>query len=284
MSPFFDGLETQLHQAAKREIVARRPLRFSRAWWRRPRVLALLAVGAAVLATPAIAKVTGVWAPSASPLPHPQTATTGSGCTQPETPPAAPAPLTTAPVSRQLTSILGVLRRPYASQDRIQGHGLPTTLISVAGINPSAIRFVGSAAGHRFFIVPNLGARPRPALPARCLERMTPAQRRAYTDRPHSTGQPQICLASATASGCGATASDLLSRGTELSLAIGNNETSVVGVVPDGVAAITLAYGSSQRTFSVHNNFFSYTIAVKPGQNPTSTVWDLSNGSTRQIP
>jgi hypothetical protein len=285
MSPFFDDLETQLQHAARRELADLAPPGTSPAWWRRPRALALFAVGAAGLATPAIARVSGIWAPDASPRPHARTTATGLSCIQPGQPPTAPGSVTTAPASPELTRILSVLRRPATGQDRIPVHGLPVTLMSVVGVNPAAIRFVGSAGGHRFFVVPNLGPRPRPALPEHCLERMTPAERHAYTAAPRTTGQPQLCVVEATGGGgCGATASDVRSRGVQLSLALGNGDSTVVGLVPDGVTAVTLSYGSSQRTFAVHDNFFSYVIALAPGQSPTSTVWHLTDGATRQIP
>lgn len=287
MSGFFDDLERQLHDAARREIDHREGHRAPRRRWRRPRALALLAVGVVGVATPALADVFGVrpitsiWDPGVPPATRAARGVTGPGCALPS-PASQIAQISTAPASPQLTSILGVLRRPSNAQDIVPVRSIQRRLAQLTEFNPTAIRYVGSAAGQRYFVVPNLGTRARPALPPRCLARLTPLQRRAYLRAAPAAGQAQICLISATVSGCGTTPANLGAHGAELSVKHGAT-TDVVGLVPDGVTALTITYGRSKRTFPVDSNFFSYTITVNPGQAPTATIWHLADGAIRRV-
>lgn len=287
MSRFFDDFETQLRDAAQREVAGRAASK-PRSWWQRPRAWALLAVGVAGLATPALARVTGLWNPGVSPGPPARTVTAAPGfselagfsCTSHRR--SSPTSITNVSPSARLTSILGVLRTPYTNEDRLPGlfkrHGR-----SLAGVNPKAIRFVGTTDGTRYFVVANQGMR-EPPIPARCLKGLTTAERRRVLAAQPRTGQPQICLLSSTGSGaCGAGPDDLLRRGTALSSGDSANHSRVAALVPDGVTAVTITYGRSRRTFVVHNNFYAYSVAVAAERRPNRVVWHLANGSTREV-
>jgi hypothetical protein len=128
-------------------------------------------------------------------------------------------------------------------------------------------------SGKRYFVVPNLGTR-EPPIPTRCLKGLTRAQRRrVLASQPRPTGAPQICLLSANGSGgCGGRPGELRRRGTTLSSGTADRQSEVVSLVPDGVTAVTISYAQAQRTFAVHNNFYSYTVAASADQRPRRIV------------
>jgi len=286
MSRFFDDLELQLQQAARREIERRARASAPKRRWRRPRVLALLAVGAAGLATPAIARLTGVWDPGVGPGRPARTVATGTDssgrtCTG-NRGPQAPV-ITSAPPSAQLTSIFGVLREPYTSRDQLPIRHLAA--LNGATVNPQAIRFLGSASGKTFFAVPITG-RVQPPLSTRCLTGLDARRRRdAEASQPRPNNQPRICLLASNGSGgCGGTPNELRQRGAAIDIGTLAIQTIVAGLVPDGVTSVTITYASSRRTFAVHNNFLSYVVDVGPGRAPDAIVWHLANGTLKQVP
>lgn len=288
MSRFFDDLEQQLHEAAQREIASAEGASPPQSWWRRPRALALLAVGAAGLATPAIARVTGIWNPGVRPGPPARTVTAGtpsSGltCTDNSGPQAAV--ITNASPSTLLTNILGVLRRPYSSEDQFPALRLPQGLAALNGaaVNPHAIRFLGTAGRKSYFAVPIAGSAH---VPAHCRQGLTARQRHnAEASQPPPITQPRICLLSSTGSGgCGGSPGELRERGAQIGIGTAANETIVAGLVPDGVTAVTITYGRSHRTFAIHNNFLSYVVAVGASRAPNAVVWHFADGSARRVP
>lgn len=281
MSHFFDELESQLQAAAKQAAASGAP---ARPWWRRRRNAALIAVVVAGAATPALAKVTGIWNPGVSPQPPEQTVTAGVGggfsCSVPGGP-LGPS-ITDAPPSSKLTAILAVLRRPRKPSDRFAG--VSRSGLAVRAVNLRAIRYLGSAGGERFFAVPNLGPRPRPRLPARCLKRLPAAERRrAEESRRRSPTVPTVCLVSAHSTlGC-PSAHTIQTMGAWGIVAGSGQRSEVVGLVPDGVDAVTVRYGNSARTFGVNDNFFAYAVAVEADRFPDAIVWHRADGSAREV-
>ena len=189
--------------------------------------------------------------------------------------------ITDTPPSSKLTAILAVLRRPRTPSDRLVG--LPRSGLAVRAVNPRAIRYLGAAGGERYFAVPNLG--PRPRLPVRCLKRLPAAERRrAEQSRRRSPIVPSVCLVGAHGTlGC-PSAHTIRTTGAWGSTGRSAQRSEVVGLVPDGVNAVTVRYGNSARTFSVNDNFLAYAVAVEADRFPDAIVGQLADGSTRRVP
>jgi hypothetical protein len=256
MSPFFDELEEQLRSAAHQ--------RHRRPWWRRPRNLGLAAVAAVGIATPAVARVTGVWDPGLPPQPRAHTATVSSSgsVTCRQVPPPSRAD---AAVDPRLRRLLGVLRTPQTPADRFPEpsrfrYGDQTLL-------PSTVRKLGSVGETRYYV-----------------GFLLTRQERAGCPTLHTPVHAILCLLTDNGSGgCGGTPNNLLQHGLDVSSLNRSGRSQVVALVPDDVTAITVRYRSSTRTFPARRNFVGYEIAADPSQSPDAIVWHLHDRTTRTL-
>jgi hypothetical protein len=286
MSQFFDELEQRLRTSTE-QLSAPGAHAARRARQRRPRrrralVLAFAAV--AGLAVPAVAAVTSLWTPDVVSQ-RPPVATVGGayGCDQGGEP--LPSTTTDAPVSPVLASTLGVLRRAPTVTDRLDPRMVAR--LGQLQVSRTAIRALGvSADGQRWYVVPARGARGDQPWPASCLRALPSTQRRRIEalQRPRPSGS-EICLVSAHHDTCGTTLSELSGRGVLRATGVRGARTVVVGLVPDGVRAVTLAYGSSERTFPVRDNFYSFAVALPPDRAaaPSLVTWQLASGASRVV-
>ena len=259
MSPFFDDLERQLRTAAT-EHPAHRP------WWRRPRNLALLAVAGLGLGTPAVARVSGVWDPGIEPPSRAGTAVTVSASASSSCKEREPAKLPAgARLDPALVARLAVLRRPQRAGDERPAPAAGTGGEPIA--DPKSSRYVGSVAGRSYFLVA-----------------ATSRTRTAGCGKPSPTKRLDLCLfAERGGGGCGLRAKDLQEHGMVLSSLTANNRSVVVGVVPDGVVEVTLRYGTSERSFTVKDNFYGFEVAAGPDRQPDAEIWTLRDGTRRNI-
>lgn len=219
--------------------------------------------------------------------------------------PAAPPATAGGPLDPALLSVLAVLREPRAKADE-----LPRGLRGKS--NPAArftayIRFARSSAGVSYYLVPTAsGSRIGLGLSPRCLPAIAsalhaeaskiPASVRAATlaltarairqERETAARQAgdQVCLlfAGHALSGgtCGANASDIRQWGLVSMLG------PVSGVVPDGVATVTLSYRAYEGnpavtvTAKVVNNVFVTTITRPRATRgvPPTMVWRSASG------
>lgn len=259
MSPFFEELEAQLRAAAERQAVSRR-----RSWWRRRRNVGLAAVAAVGLGTPALARVTGAWDPGVPPPPPAGTATVSSS---PETTcRELPAPaVRRVALDPALVRLLGVLRRPQGPEDMFPAADrLRQTGETVV---PESIRLLGKVGEHHYFALEIL------------------ALQRGGCPTPQTPVEAMLCVRDDTGSGsCGEDAESLRRGGPPNQSGLnraGNGE--FVSLVPDGVEAVSVRYGSSTRTLPVRNNFYGYEIVADPTQGPDEVIWHLRDGRERRF-
>ncbi|HEX4806673.1 MAG TPA: hypothetical protein VFU94_12295 [Conexibacter sp.] len=226
--------------------------------------------------------------------------------------------------SAGLLAALGILRRPATAQDEAP----PALLRGLSAgqlLDPSQVRLARAADGSAYYVIPSwsLGLTSGPPACAhlmrrrleRLLARARPAVRRAarqtmraiteleYPRHPPAP-TPSIALVEATrngrlGSGVGGSIGDLAKTGW-FELAPSDRRTShVVGLVPDGVATITVHYGrygslnlfhrpryrtSLTITAPVQDNVVSYRVARPPDDAlPLSMTWRAADGSIVRV-
>lgn len=214
-----------------------------------------------------------------------------------------------------LLSVLGLLRRPATPADRLQG--LPSLLAGTPDIYRSSVRRAFSSAGSSYYIVPTRND-PANSIPSeRCLDLQGAAVDRELPKIPASMRQPVqelatamlayarglathgpedgICLVTTGSSeegaDCGTGAQEI--KDGEASVPQDDNGT-YIGVVPDGVATVTLTFpasaGQPQRsvTAPVKGNVYAARLIhdFPARSRPTPTVtWRTVQGRVlKRIP
>lgn len=201
-------------------------------------------------------------------------------------------PTTGTAIPKELTSLLGVLRRPSRSGDYLAALLHRPAVSEARVIYPTGMRLALTQSSRRYYLLPitsTLGFRvsdkcaaarraalrhERPNIPPalrdpaeRALAALTARQR--YDATPH----PAICELELErfggSSGCTASARQIEQSGTLEEF--GNATASVAtGIVPDGVASVTLRFTSGQGhaqsiTTQVTNNVFG---VARPNPQP----------------
>jgi len=279
MSGFFDGLERQLRASAReRHGGARRGrLRGLRA----RRGGRLLAVAAALLvaggAVPAVTALSSLWEPDVAPQRPWATApadvirgrTTFTCRARSVRPSAGP------PIGRRFTDAFSVFARPQRPRDG--QHDLRNRRMPLLTIDFGGIRRLGFDADRRpIDLVPGWGIGHRWA--EKCVRRMSPRQRRALL--PPVVRGPAICVDG----GC-TTLSELVRHGMYGSGGVERGRATITTVVPDGVRAVRVTYGSSTRTFPIEHNFASFRVGIDVEQaaSPDRLEWLMRDGSVRDV-
>jgi len=297
---FLDALEDRLRATAERAAATAAPgargdaRRRGRGAMRRRgavrrRTIALAVAAVAGTAVPAVAALTSLWTPHVT--------SDGPRATMPASPVCGgqtalprPRPTTTqAPIGRELASLLGALRRPRTPADALDVRQLDA---GARGVHVGSIRMVGAApGGQRFFVVPvDSIVRTRPAISDRCLARHSPRARRRLAGAPAlpPTHGPLLCLQSGLGGNCGTTVGRLRDRGALAATPARAGDvrvTVVAGLVPDGVRAVTLRYGRSERTFSIKGNFYAFEVRlpIDRASHPDRIEWLLDDGTRRPV-
>lgn len=287
MSGFFDELERRLRKqttehysrpADERSVPAQARGRTTFVRGHR-RLLVMAAVVLAALTVPALGAVSNLWQPDVRPAPSMRSVRAIRGmsfsCRQETNTRVDAGPR----VGRTFTSVLGVLARPQTAADVPERRYLQTPF--ARDIDVKGIRYLGTAPdGQRYYVIPAGGAGLRPP-PEACLRKLPPRLRRSYEHPPRH--EPTICVAGGGASGCGSLA-DVRLHGSWGANGVGR-ESTIAGVVPNGVRAIRVTYGRSTRTFRVSDNFFAFRVALEAPQavRPDRLVWELDDGSVRDV-
>jgi hypothetical protein len=310
MTDFFDALESQLADAARAR--SRRRLRLPR-WIRVVPVLAAAGVAVVVLVLALTLLRHG----------HPTTRAAGgaaqrgylspefnylreaarheSAC-RPSRGPVLPG-TSEGPPAPALLSLLAVLRRPATAADR-----LPRSLHASAGVRGVYVHYIRLArvsGGMSYYIVPAESVSNKEPIPARCYEALIVAVRAEMPHIPAKYRKPTLALAerilardrqaaqartgpgvcllmtgnSGTAGTCGATAAQLTTVGL-LSFS-----GTVSGVVPDGVATVTLRYpdGGGRHpktvTAAVVGNVFASATTMEFRLPGPSMIWRSPTGA-----
>ncbi|MEV4419126.1 hypothetical protein AB0L40_04015 [Patulibacter sp. NPDC049589] len=239
-----------------------------RPWWRRrPALLGFLVV--LLAAAPATAAISTLWRPDVPPLPPARTtvatrvSASAPRCVQNPGLRAGHGTTDLVP-PKDMTDAFAVLRRPQTAADRAGGR---YARVMIAGkLASAAVRTVGpDANGDPKFLVPSLidvPARPRtehcPARPAVRTWMLSVAGRSGGGTSPYR---------------------DFIARGTFGTSGPSDRESVVSGIVPDGVASVTVTYGSADpRTFPTHDNAFTYEVGLAAEQFPSSVVWNDADG------
>jgi hypothetical protein len=195
-----------------------------------------------------------------------------------------PKHLTTVP-PEALTSILGVLQRPATSADQLPSEAL-------TGIAPDAYsalwlgsaRLLDAVGDKRYFLVP--GVYDPPPLPQACVKLEPPRLRRLAKGPQLEPRGPVVALEAYSTNESGSipyTASEVRA-GTANNFAFGRPgpTTAFYGLVPDGVASVTVtAGGGSPTTVPVANNFFLAQIPVPRAGKPYTIMqqWYAADGT-----
>jgi hypothetical protein len=197
----------------------------------------------------------------------------------------SPRHVTTAPPAA-LTSILGVLRRPATPVDKLPAEAL-------AGIVPYAysalwlgsVRLLDTVGDKRYFLIP--GVYDPPPFPEVCVKLEQPHVRHLLQKGPQiGPHGPVVTLepySSHQTGGIPFTASEI-QAGTANEPALGRSgsTTTFYGLVPDGVASVTVtAGGASPTTAPVANNFFLTQIPAPSAGKPYTITqqWYAANGT-----
>ena len=53
--------------------------------------------------------------------------------------------------------------------------------------------------------------------------------------------------------------------------------------MPDDVATVTVRYGTSERSFTVKDNFYGYEIAVGAERQPDAVFWTLAQRRAPEV-
>jgi hypothetical protein len=321
MSDFFADLETQLHTAARARAARRRRARLFRlpSLHRSFRALPVLAGVGVALAVAAIALVVAVHghggsSQSAGGPPTPGQVRQESGYIRQASQQAHKAgacqsrrtstgPRTSNGMPSELMlSTLAVLRRAATGADKLPAR--VTLGGDVAGVYVRFTRLARVVNGISYYVVPAKTNLDRPALTARCAAAITttlhaelpqiPPNLRAPTlalerkllaadtTKPAVGGVVCLIVAAARASGgtCGSDPAEIKAYGML------GEEGRVSGIVPDGVASVTLRYPARTVTLNVVNNVFA---APHPSSGrltrPPSILWrDASGKAIKTVP
>jgi hypothetical protein len=196
-----------------------------------------------------------------------------------------PRRLTTVPPAT-LTSILGVLQRPATPADEIPAEAL-------AGIVPYAysalwlgsVRLLDTVGDKRYFLIPGVYAPP--PFPEVCVK-LEPPRVRHLSEKDPQVGSygPVVTLEPYSAHQTGGipfTASEIQAgTANEPALERSGSTTPFYGLVPDGVASVTVTAGGAPPTsVPVANNFFLAQIPALHANTPYTITqqWYAADGT-----
>lgn len=170
---------------------------------------------------------------------------------------ARPRVLFTAPPAA-LSSILEVLRRPRSGPAELPPGGIPQFGYSVVWFN--YVHFLASdPSGTRYYLIPGIRD---VQLPTTCLRLLSPSERREYQAEARAGRAGSVTLeafsSEAQAAGGVYTAATIQAGGALLAVPNPSNTIlAIAGIVPDGVASVTMtAANGATATAPVTNNLF----------------------------
>jgi hypothetical protein len=181
-----------------------------------------------------------------------------------------------------LVSNMAVLRRPQQAGD-LPDHqlaGFPFRLLA-----RDYVRKLAEIGGSSYYLIPASVASP--PLSRACLRRLSPHRRRIErrNERNARKRSREIGLGVfefSRVGGGGGCCGDLhaLLNNRTIQTA-GSGHSTVTGLVPDGVASVTLRWhrGPAERNATVANNFWHVTVPLSaPRAFPHSTIWRDAGG------
>ncbi len=195
-----------------------------------------------------------------------------------------PTRLTTEPPTT-LTSILGVLQSPATPADKLPAEAL--TGIVPAGYSAlwlGSVRVLDTTGDKRYFLIP--GVYNPPSLPQACVKLEPPNERRQAKGPQREPRGPVVTLEAYSVNESGGipyTAS-AIQAGMANDFASGRPgpTTAFYGLLPDGVASVTVRVeGGSPTTVPVANNFFLTQIPAPHANQPYTITqqWYAADGT-----
>jgi hypothetical protein len=268
VSHFLDSLRAELEGAARRKA---RPRRSQLS--RRALVLALGAV-LALIAVPAAA-VTGVFSSSPPQSSQPGVVDVGPHCVDNREPQLD---TTTDPPPDELTSLLGVLRRPQRPGDRIPGDERALARLPLQGVNLEYIRRA-RASDPPIYLVPAENVRyfrPPPDTPG--CEGLQP---------PELKPQPGVCLLEQAPEGAGTCAPvSAIRTGRTLLTSGARRLTHAAGIAPDGIKSIIWRVrrgtGFLDTKVPVRNNVYAGDLPSRAGHG-IYVYWVTADGHRKLV-
>jgi hypothetical protein len=194
----------------------------------------------------------------------------------------APTELTHRAPEAGLVSHMAVLRRPQQPDD-LPSHDLkhfPYRFLAV-----DYVRKVAQVGSTSYYLIP--GSPTFMHLSRRCLRRLSPHRRRVEQriereqrarSRVIGLGQFEFGRIGGAGSCCADLDALLANRTIQTT---GSGHSVVTGLVPDGVASVTLRWhrGPSERNATVVNNFWRARVPLSaPRAFPHSTIWRDAGG------
>ena len=267
MSDFLDGLGSELEAAARRRARPRRGIRSRRA------LVLTVAAALALVAVPAAA-VTGVFSSSPPQSSQPGVVDVGPRCVDNREPQLD---TTTAPPPEELTSLLGVLRRPQRPSDRIDNtSGLAR--LPVQGVNLDYVR-LARQSNPRIYLVPAENARwfrSPPDTPG--CEGMQP---------PEVKPEPGVCLIEKAPEGAATCATvSAIRTGRTLLTSGARRLTHAAGIAPDGVTSIIWRVrrgtGFLDTQVPVRDNVYAGDLPSRAGHG-LYVYWVKANGRRKLV-
>jgi Cytochrome C oxidase, cbb3-type, subunit III len=188
-----------------------------------------------------------------------------------------------------LTSILEVLRRPATSSDQLPAHLGPA--VGYTGVWVDYVRMLGiTPDGTKYFLIPGVNDLQ---LPSACLSELPKSKLLRNPAQPTGTVKIQAYSDTGDLGSAAHTPSEIAAGNAFFILPNGPSKGEISGLVPDGVASVTLSSPqSTPETVPVANNLFlapvnatgpriiSEGIGQEPNQEPSSVVeWHSADGT-----
>ncbi len=196
-----------------------------------------------------------------------------------------PKHLTTVP-PEALTAILGVLRSPATPADRLPTEAL--TALVPAGYSALWLgyaRLLNETGDTRYFLIP--GVYDPPSLPEVCVKLEPPPDRRLAKGPDLEPRGPVVTLEAYSPEQSGGIpyTPSAIQAGTANQPALGRSDSTTAtfyGLVPDGVASVTVTAGGAPPTsVPVANNFFLAQIPALHANTPYTIMqqWYAADGT-----
>ena len=198
-----------------------------------------------------------------------------------------------APASHDLRSVLGVLRRPATAADVPPRSALGSSIGILRSLSVDGVRLLGILPdGTHVFLLPGRSRRP-PHVSRACLRSLPRGLRRALVLELRSLARLArhgvVELFAIAEDGTGVRgqgaydAAAIKGRGivSPTNSSIFRALTTVHGVVPDGVASVTVSVRGASATAAVADNFFVAQLAARlpPDEALVSVTWRGTDGS-----
>jgi iron uptake system EfeUOB component EfeO/EfeM len=195
-----------------------------------------------------------------------------------------PAPGATAPAGTKVPAALAARYTLFSEAQRPADKLSASQVgsLKASGLVMGGSRFAGDAAsGGRIYLIPAEHLLSLPLAPARCLSRVDRViEQGSLSVLRNEYRQPGLCV---VVLGGPSRSQECVAATTDPYPLLFSDGTPGFGLVPNGVAAVTVSYWAAPpRTVPVHRNFF---VIVAPGHRapPCGVQWLAVTGSVEKV-